>query len=180
MTLATALGLLLGRSVTGPAVIALAVAGGLLCLLGAWTFRNTPWATALLIGLSLPVGLLAARLPIGAKPATWLGPAIAAGAGITAGAAVGRALQRFLGGLYSAIWLAAWIVVLATVAVQLVGTPGEWLETAAGAVLLVFLALAAAWFARLEPDPPPLAALDLYLIGLNLFLAASVLIGPAA
>ncbi len=81
--------------------------------------------------------------------------------------------------MYPAIWAAAWIVVLGTIATQLVGALEVWRVTAAAAVVVVFLCLAAAWFARLEREPPPLAALDLYLIGLNLFLAAAVLLGPA-
>ena len=64
---------------------------------------------------------------------------------------------------------------LGTVAAHLVGSHSEWLVAAAVAAALIFLALAAAWFPRREADPPPLAALDLYLIGLNLFLAAAVL-----
>jgi FtsH-binding integral membrane protein len=176
MALGTAVGFLVGRSARGPEVAVLAVAGGLLCLLAAWTFRQSAWAPLLLVGLSLSVGLLATRLGVLAEPAAWLLPAVAACAGIAVGAAVGQALRRFLGRLYPAIWAAAWIVVLATVAVQLVGPAGEWLVVAAVGVILVFLALAAAWFARLTADPPSLASLDLYLIALNLFLAARVLL----
>ena len=149
-------------------------------MLGAWTFRASPWATALLIGLSFWVGLWAVHLPALAEPSAWLGPALAASAGVTVGGIVGRALRNVLHGMYPAIWAAAWIVVVGTVAAQLVGSPSEWLAAAAAAVALIFLALAAAWFARLEAEPHPLASLDLYLIGLNLFLAAALLLSTTA
>jgi hypothetical protein len=175
MVLGTAVGLLAGRAAHGPEVVALAVAAGLLCLLGAWTFRQSVWAPLLLVGLSLSVGWLATRLGMLAEPAAWLQPAAGAFGGILAGAVVGRSLRSLFRWTYTPIWIAAWLVVIGTAALQLARFPLEWILLAAWVVVLVFLALAAAWFARLETDPPPLAALDLYLIGLNLFLAAAVL-----
>jgi CHASE2 domain-containing sensor protein len=127
------------------------------------------------VGLSLAVGLLATRLGVLAEPAAWLLPALVAFAGILAGAVLGRSVRNLFQWTYTPIWIAAWLVVIGTAALQLARFPLEWILLAAGVVVLVFLALATAWFARLEADPPPLAALDLYLIGLNLFLAAAVL-----
>jgi len=175
MALGTAVGLVVGRSARGPEAVVLAVAGGLLCLLGAWTFRQSVWAPLLLVGLSIAVGLLATRLGVLAEPAAWLFPAVVAFGGILAGAALGRSLRSLFRGVYAPIWIAAWLVVIGTGALQLAGSPVEWVLLAAAAVMVVFLALAAAWFARIAKDPPPLAALDLYLIGLNIFLAAGVL-----
>ena len=175
MALGTGVGLLLSRSARGPEVAALAVAGGLLCRLGAWTFRQSTWAPLILVGLSLSVGWLAIRLRALSELAAWLLPAVMAFAGILVGAVVGRGLRSLFRGAYSPIWIAAWLVVIGMGALQLAGSSVEWVLRAAAAVMVVFLALAAAWFARLEADPPPLAALDLYLIGLNLFLAAAVL-----
>jgi hypothetical protein len=175
MALGTAVGLLVGRSARGPEAVALAVAGGLLCLLGAWTFRQSVWAPLLLGGLSLSVGLLATRLGALAEPAAWPLPAVAAFGGILAGAVVGRSLRSLFRWTYTPIWIAAWLVVIGTAALQLARFSLEWILLAAWVVVVAFLALAASWFARLEADPPPLAALDLYLIGLNLFLAAAVL-----
>jgi hypothetical protein len=175
MALGTAVGLALGRAARGPEAVALAVAGGLLCLLGAWTFRQSAWAPLLLVGLSLSVGLLAIRLRALAEPAAWLTPAMVAFAGIVAGAMVGRSLRGLFRWTYTPFWIAAWLVVIGTAALQFARFPLEWILLAAWVVVVVFLALATAWFARLEADPPPLAALDLYLIGLNLFLAVAVL-----
>jgi FtsH-binding integral membrane protein len=177
MAITMAVGLLIGRSVRGPAIAALAVVGGVLCLVGGWTFRSSSWTPVLLVGLSFSVGLMAVRLAALADPSLWLWPALAAMVGIAAAALVGRAGRRLLHGLYPLVWVAAWIVVLGTIAAQLVGHLEAWLLVGAEAVIVVFLSLAAAWFARLEREPPPLAALDLYLIGLNLFLAAAVLRG---
>jgi hypothetical protein len=53
--------------------------------------------------------------------------------------------------------------------------PGSWTVPLAMMTLLVFSALSAAWFARLPPDPPPVSAMDLYLLGLNLFLTIGIL-----
>ena len=175
MALGTAVGLVVGRSARGPEAVVLAVAGGLLCLLGAWTFRQSVWDPLLLVGLSLAVGLLATRLGVLAEPAAWLFPTVVAFGGILTGAVVGRSLRSLFRWTYMPIWIAAWLVVIGTAALQLARFPLEWILLAAWVVVVVFLALAAAWFARREADPPPLAALDLYLIGLNLFLAVAVL-----
>jgi hypothetical protein len=87
---------------------------------------------------------------------------------------VGRSLRGLFRWTYTPFWIAAWLVVIGTAALQFARFPLEWILLAARVVVVVFLALAAAWFARLEAYPPPLAALDLYLIGLNLFLAVAV------
>jgi FtsH-binding integral membrane protein len=88
---------------------------------------------------------------------------------------VGRSLRGLFRWTYTPFWIAAWLVVIGTAALQFARFPLEWILLAAWAVVAVFLVLTAAWFARLEADSPPLAALDLYLIGLNFFLAVAVL-----
>jgi hypothetical protein len=101
-------------------------------------------------------------------------------AGLTGGALVGRILIRGFQKAYHPMWIVAWLAVLAAAALSLTGSRIEWAPIAAKVLLAIFLALAAAWFARLGQEPSPTAALDLYLIGLNLFLAASVLLSPTA
>jgi len=57
----------------------------------------------------------------------------------------------------------------------LMGLKGEWLWVEAAVSLIVFGGLAAAWFARFADDLPSHGAMDLYLVSLNLFLAAGYL-----
>jgi hypothetical protein len=179
MATGTAAGFLVGRREgAGTAVPAVVVA--LLCLVGAWTFRTERWAPVVLVGFSASAGVLVARLPALADPSAVRWPMVVSCAGLTGGALVGRILIRGLQKAYLPMWIVAWLVVLAAAALSLTGSPIEWAPIAAKVLLAIFLALAAAWFARLGQEPSPTAALDLYLIGLNLFLAASVLLSPTA
>ncbi|HSB90232.1 MAG TPA: hypothetical protein VLD63_09435 [Anaerolineales bacterium] len=175
MLASTAGGWALGMRLRGAAVTALAIAGGLLCLAGVWTYQRREWAPGLLLGLSAAVGLLVARLNgLGDASSAWV-PALAAMIAMTAGALTGRSLRRFLRGVYGPVWVAAWLVILAAVGLQLAGAPMAWTVFTAKAVLAIFFLLSAAWFARLEGETQALAALDLYLIGITLFLSLTVL-----
>jgi hypothetical protein len=60
------------------------------------------------------------------------------------------------------------------------GLKGEWLWVEAAVSLIVFGGLAAAWFARFADDLPSHGVMDLYLLGLNLFLAAGFLLAAPA
>ena len=173
--LVTVGGLAFGRAVSGPAAIALAAAGALLAYAGALTFRRSEgWMAVCVLGLSLAAGVLAARLSALALPPGWV-PAAIAFVAIVAAALLGRSLRRLLRPLYTPLWIAAWLLVALTIGAMVAGFWPDFGRFAATAILLLFTALLAAWFARLESDPPPLAAMDLYLLGLSLFLAAAYL-----
>jgi hypothetical protein len=72
------------------------------------------------------------------------------------------------------LWIAAWLLIAMMIASMVAGFWPEYGRLAGAVFLFLFTALLAAWFARLDSDPPPLAAMDLYLLGLSLFLAAAL------
>jgi len=174
--LLTVAGLALGRSLSGPAVIAFAAAGALLAYAGALTFRRSEeWMAVCVLGLSLAAGVLAAQLSALALLPGWAPAAAVAMVAIVTAALLGRSLRRFLRPLYTPLWIAAWLLIALMVGSMVAGPWPNYGRLAGTAFLLLFTGLLAAWFARLEWDPPPLAAMDLYLLGVSLFLAAAIL-----
>ena len=173
----TAIGLQAGSIEMGPASTAVALVVGLACFFAARTFRDSAgWMAAFLLGLSLAAGVVLTRLG-------WddgLAPAVAAAATLLMAAAVGRAMRRWLSVLYTPLWFAAWLLVIGLIGLWVAGGPGAWTVPLAVITGLVFSGLTAAWFARLPPDPKPVAAMDLYLLGLNLFLVFGLLEGELA
>ncbi len=140
------------------------------------TFRRTPtWSTILLLALALTVGAVI-RLMAGARIA-W-GPSAAAGLGAPlASAVIGSELRLRRGWVRGGLWALAWIYILGAwlTPFGLGNMRGWW----AGAGLLVFAGLAVVWFGdwqdRDAHDPAGGPAAELYLIGLNLALAANAL-----
>ena len=140
------------------------------------TFRRTPaWSTILLLGLALTVGA-ALRLVGGSRMAWVPSSAVALGAPLV-GAAIGGKVRLRNAWVRGSLWTLAWIYVLGAWLFPMgLGTLRAWW---AGAGLLVFAGLAVIWFAdwpaREERDPAGGPATELYLIGLNLALAANAL-----
>jgi FtsH-binding integral membrane protein len=172
----TAAGLAVGQDEVGGEVLAIAIALGLVCYVAAHTFTRSPgWMAVFLAGLSSAVGILAARLPwLAETQARWWAAGWAL-AGMGAAAGLGRALRRGLCPLYGPLWFAAWLLIAGMAGTLLMGLKGEWLWVEAAVSLIVFGGLAAAWFARFADDLPSHGAMDLYLVSLNLFLAAGYL-----
>jgi hypothetical protein len=170
----TAAGLRAASFATAPASIALALAIGLACFIAARTFRaNAGWMALFIVGLSLAAGVVLARLGWVGGPA----PAVGAAGILVLMGILSRALPKWLRLLYAPFWIAAWVLVLGSIGLWLAGGVSAWTVPLALLIALVFAGLSAAWFARLPPEPLPVAAIDLYLIGLNLFLSLGVLSG---
>jgi len=175
MLVSTAGGWALGLRLRSAAVTALAIVGGLLCLAGIWTYQRRTWPPILLPGLSFTVGLSVTRL-VGVGDGSSLWPtALLTAAVMTASALAGRWHHRSLRLIYGPIWVGAWVVALAAVGLQLAGAPLGWGSFVAKVIVAVFVLLSSAWFARLGEPPHPLAALDLYLMGITLFLSMTLL-----
>jgi len=142
------------------------------------TFRRAPtWSTALLLAFALGVGVLV-RLVTGADPAG--GWCAAAALGVPLAAAVmGGQLQGRGAWTRSFLWVAAWIYVLGAWLIPVVWATPHLGRTWAAGGLVIFAGLAVTWFSvwpgRETSLPPGSAAAELYLIGLNLALAANVL-----
>jgi FtsH-binding integral membrane protein len=174
--LGTAAGMAVGQDDVGGEGLAIAIALGLVCYVAAHTFTRSPgWMAIFLAGLSLAVGVLVARLQwLDETQVRWW----AAGSALAitgAAAGLGRALRRSLRPLYGPLWFAAWLLIAGMLSTLLLGVGGEWLRIEAAASLIVFAGLTASWFARFADDLPSHGAMDLYLVGLNLFLATAFL-----
>jgi FtsH-binding integral membrane protein len=172
----TGAGLAVGRGGIGGEGLAIAIALGWVCFVAAHTFTRSPgWMAIFLAGLSLAVGVLVARLPwLGETKIRWwaAGSALAI---MAVAAGLGRALRRRLRPLYGPLWFAAWLLIAGMLVTLLLGVGGEWLRIEAATSLIVFAGLAAARFARFADELPLHGAMDLYLVGINLFLAAGFL-----
>ncbi|MBM3120974.1 MAG: hypothetical protein FJZ97_02150 [Chloroflexi bacterium] len=144
------------------------------------TFRRVQtWSTLLLLAFALTAGLLL-RLMLAGAPLHW-GWALAASLGIPLlvmplGWLAGPRLQPF----GRVTWIAAWVYILGWIAWQLLlGSPvahAAW--GAAG--LVIFSALTLTWSAALPTrsvsEPAGSMAAEIYLIGMNLGLAATMLL----
>jgi hypothetical protein len=140
------------------------------------TFRRTPtWSTILLLGLALTAGA-ALRLVGGARIA-WVPSSAAALGAPLVGAAIGGRFRLRRAWVRGSLWTLAWIYILGAWLFPV--EPGNLRAWWAGAGLLVFAGLAVIWFAdwpaREARDPAGGPAAELYLIGLNLALAANAL-----
>lgn len=171
--LGTGLGLQFGGRIEGPAATAVALAVALSCFFAARAFRSrAAWMAAFIAGLSLAAGVLLARLPIEyGRDAALAAVSILLVAGVA-----GRLLRKWWSPAYTPLWLAAWLLVAGLIGLWLAGGSGAWTAPVAAITALTFAALSAAWFARLPPDPLPAAAMDLYLLGFNLFLVCGILL----
>jgi hypothetical protein len=170
----TAVGLQAASIATGPAPMAAALAIGLGSFVAARTFRGyAGWMPLFIAGLSLAAGVVLARLGWSDGPA----PAAVAVGILLLMAILGRAVPRWFSVLYTPLWLSAWLLVIGLIGLWLAGGVGAWTVPLSLIIALVFAGLSAAWFARLPPEPLPVAAMELYLLGFNLFLALGILQG---
>ncbi len=152
---------------------------GLLLLFAAMmTFRRAPtWSTALLLGFALGVGVLV-RLVTGVDPAWGWCAAAALGIPLVA-AMMGGQLQGRGAWTRSLLWVAAWIYVLGAWLIPVVWAAPHLGRIWAASGLAIFAGLAVTWFCvwpgRETSLPAGSAAAELYLIGINLALAANTL-----
>ncbi|HET7009945.1 MAG TPA: hypothetical protein VFI11_04150 [Anaerolineales bacterium] len=178
---ATAMGLALGDFARGPVSLSIAITGGLVCYFAAHSFpQRMDWGMVFLVGLGLAAGVALASLPWLATSEVRLSAAGLALVGLAAAAAAGRSMPGLLRPLYPPLWIGAWIQVICLSVIQLTGLWSGGARPAATVAAVVFGGLTAAWFARVEDRPAPPAAMDLYLLALNLFLASGVLLAPPA
>lgn len=170
--LGTGLGLRSTPVFETPAWPAVSLAVSLACFIAARTFRDRAgWMAGFILGLSLAAGFFLGSVGWRASPAS----AVAAIVTLILAAVAGQILRGFFSALYTPLWVAAWVLLIGLIGMWLVAGAGEWTVPVAIVAGLVFAALSAAWFARLPPDPQPVSAMDLYLLGLNLFLTISLL-----
>ena len=172
----TIAGVTAGRMYLGAEFLTIALTLGLASFAAAHTFRGSMgWMSVFVAGVSFAAGIVLSRLPSMADPVATRLAVAAAILSLGLGAVAGRALVPALGRFYPPLWAAAWLMRALLVVAHLTGAAQAIALPLGGITFALFLGLAATWFARLPAEPRPALALDLYLLGLNLFLSAGVL-----
>ena len=177
----TAIGAIaLGGQVPSGWLVPLAILA-LLAFAALMTFRRVrTWSALLLLGFALTAGvLLRQMLPEIVRQWPW---ALAASVGIPLlGVPLGWTAGARLRGVVWATWAAAWIYILGWITWQLLEKAAAVRPYWGIAGLLVFSVLTVTWSSSLpgrEPrEPEGSVACELYLIGLNLGLAALLVVG---
>ena len=153
---------------------------GLLLFVAMLTFKRARgWNAALLVAFSFSASGVVSWLFQGRVGGTWLGALSAAVVILAISAIVGRRVGPRLVGIGAWLWLLSWVYLFGWVVVAVLQPSPAWIRGWAAGGVIVYAGLTSAWFAGLDPqalDPSGTAwAVDLYLLGLNLTIAARVL-----
>jgi hypothetical protein len=154
----------------------------LLLFIALVTFKSVPgWNASLLAALGLALGVFLRALAAEVMFSAWL---------LSAGLAVlvfgltawfGRRLSSKMRDVGIGLWLLSWAYLLGWAVIAFMGLDPVFTTAWAGAGVMIFTGLAAAWFASLESqlDTQAGAALgvDLFFLFLNLTVALRVLLG---
>lgn len=154
---------------------------GLVVFIGMVTFRGTGgWNIALLIGFAVIAGAFLGSIFTSESELSW-GMALLAALGIMfLSAGVGNWLGIRLRGLGVTLWIGSWGYLLGWILLAMLDSSTMLQTIWAFAGLIIFGGLAATWFANLmtseEHQNNVSLAIDLFILGLNLFVAGRVLI----
>jgi hypothetical protein len=157
---------------------------GLLLFVAMMTFKRARgWNAGLLVAVSFAAGGVVTWLFEDRIGGSWLGAVSAAVLILAISAVAGRRVGPRLAGIGAWLWLLSWIYLFGWVVVAVLHLPPGWILAWAAGGLVVYGGLSATWFAGFDPvpaDPSGTAwAVDLYLLGLNLAIAARVLLASA-
>lgn len=154
---------------------------GLLVFIGMITFRETRgWNIALLLSFGVIAGgFLGSIFPEGTG-VSWV-MALLTGLGVIfLAAGIGNWLGVRLRGLGVGLWIGSWIYLLGWVLLALTDSSSTLQTLWAAAGMVIFGGLAASWFANLvtteQQSSNVSLAIDLFVLGLNLFVAGRVLL----
>lgn len=152
---------------------------GILLFVAMMTFKRARgWNAAFLMAFSFVAFSVVSRLFQGRVGGTWLGAAATAGLIVAASAAVGRSIGKRLVRISPGLWLLSWIYLFGWAIIAVLALPPVAVRSWAIAGLIVYTGLSAAWFAGLDPSAPDPSgtawAIDVYLLGFNLAIAARV------
>ena len=154
---------------------------GLVVFIGMVTFRGVGgWNIALLIGFSVIAGAFLGSVFPSEEGLSWTMALLATLGILFLAAGVGNWLGIRLQGLGVTLWIGSWGYLLGWVLLALLDSSTMLQTIWAFAGLIIFGGLAATWFANLmtsEEQPNTVSlAIDLFIVGLNLFVAGRVLI----
>jgi len=152
----------------------------LLLFIALMTFKSVPgWNVGLLAALGLALGVFLRALAAEAMISAWLLSAGFAVLVFALSAWLGRRLGSWMRDVGVGLWLLSWAYLMGWAVIAFLGLDPVFTTAWAGAGVLIFSGLAAAWFASLESqlDAQPSAALaaDLFFLFLNLTIALRVL-----
>ena len=154
---------------------------GLVVFIGMVTFREAGgWNIGLLIGFGVIAGAFLGSIFPAEADLSW-GMALLVALGILfLAAGVGNWLGIRLQGLAATLWIGSWGYLLGWILLALLDSSTMLQTIWAFAGLIIFGGLAATWFANLmtseEHQKHVSLAIDLFILGLNLFVAGRVLI----
>ncbi len=180
--LASLVGLWFGPHEPGSTFMLLAGVISLLLFIALMTFKSVPgWNVGLLAALGLALGVFLRALAAEVMFSAWL---LSVGLGVLVFALtawLGRRLGSRMRDVGIGLWLLSWAYLLGWAVIAFMGLDPVFTTAWAGAGVLIFTGLAAAWFASLETqlDAQPGAALgvDLFFLFLNFTIALRVLLG---
>ena len=173
-------GLWLGPREPGSTFMLLAGVISLLLFIALMTFKSVPgWNVGLLAALGLALGVFLRALAVEVMFSAWL---LSAGLAVLLFALTawfGRRLGSRMRDVGIGLWLLSWAYLLGWAVIAFMGLDPVFTTAWAGAGVLIFASLAAAWFASLESkldtQSSPALAVDLFFLFLNLTIALRVL-----
>jgi len=180
--LGSLVGLWFGPQEPGSTFMLLAGVVSLLLFIALMTFKSVPgWNVGLLAALGLALGVFLRALAAEAMFSVWLLSAGLAVLVFAAAAWLGRRMGSRMKEVGIGLWLLSWAYLMGWAVIAFMGLDPVFTTAWAGAGVLIFSGLAAAWFSSLESqlDAQPGAALaaDLFFLFLNLTIAIRVLFG---
>jgi hypothetical protein len=178
--LGSLVGLWFGPKEPGSTFMLLAGVISLLLFIALMTFKSVPgWNVGLLAALGLALGVFLRALAAEAMFSAWLLSALLAALVFALSAWLGRRMGSRMREVGIGLWLLSWAYLMGWAVIAFLGLDPVFTTAWAGAGVLIFTGLAAAWFASLESQlddqSGPALAADLFFLFLNLTIALRVL-----
>ena len=180
--LGSLVGLWFGPKEPGSTFMLLAGVISLLLFIALMTFKSVPgWNVGLLAALGLALGVFLRALAAEVMFSAWLLSALLAALVFAVAAWIRRRMGSRMKEVGIGLWLLTWAYLMGWAVIAFMGLDPVLTTAWAGAGVLIFSGLAAAWFSSLESqlDAQPGAALgvDLFFLFLNFTIALRVLLG---
>lgn len=180
--LGSLVGLWFGPKEPGSTFMLLAGVISLLLFIALMTFKSVPgWNVGLLAALGLALGVFLRALAAEVMFSAWLLSALLAALVFAVAAWIGRRMGSRMKEVGIGLWLLSWAYLMGWAVIAFMNLDPVLTTAWAGAGVLIFTGLAAAWFSSLESQldaqPGPALGVDLFFLFLNLTVALRVLLG---
>ena len=177
--LGSMVGLWFGPQEPGSTFMLLAGVVSLLLFIALMTFKSVPgWNVGLLAALGIALGVFLRALAADVMFSAWLLSALLAVLVFAVAAWIGRRMGSRMKEVGIGLWLLSWAYLMGWAVIAFLGLDSVFTTAWAGAGVLIFSGLAAAWFSSLESQldaqPGPALAADLFFLFLNLTIALRV------